>query len=99
MLGKIKYEFSEKIWRHPSPNGWYFILLPEKTAKEIREMLKSDEEGWGRLKATAEIGISQWKTAIWFDTKKNTYLLPIKAEIRKKENIDAEKLIDVIIWL
>lgn len=28
------------------------------------------------------------KTAIWFDTKRNTYLLPIKAEIRNEECID-----------
>ncbi|MDD4087237.1 MAG: DUF1905 domain-containing protein, partial [Bacteroidales bacterium] len=42
------------------------------------------EEGWGRLKATAEIGKSVWKTAIWFDTKHQTYILPLKAEIRKK---------------
>lgn len=68
-------------------------------AKEIRETLKSEEEGWGRLKAEAKIGKSEWKTAIWFDTKANTYLLPLKAAIRKKESIETEKEIDVVIWL
>ena len=68
-------------------------------SKEIRSILKFQEEGWGRLKAVAKIGKSEWKTAIWFDTKINTYLLPLKAEIRKKENISAEKEIDVTIWL
>ena len=41
------------------------------------------------------IGNSEWKTAIWFDSKKKTYLLPIKAEIRKKEKIIAGKIIGV----
>jgi hypothetical protein len=45
----------------------------------------------GRLKATAQIGDSIWKTAIWFDTKLNTYLLPLKAAIRKKELIEIDK--------
>ena len=99
MNGKIKYEFSEKPWQHPSPGGWYFVSLPKEMAKEIRETLKSEEEGWGRLKAEAKIGRSEWKTAIWFDTKANTYLLPLKAEIRKKESISTEKEIDVVIWL
>jgi len=36
-----------------------------------------------RKKAHASIGISTWETAILFDTKKETYLIPIKAEIRK----------------
>ena len=53
-------------------------------------MLKMEETGWGRLKAVARIGNSEWKTAIWFDTNHRTYLLPVKAEIRKKENISLD---------
>ncbi len=99
MNGKIKYEFSEKPWQHASPGGWYFVSLPKEMAKEIRTSLKSEEEGWGRLKAVAKVGKSDWKTAIWFDTKANTYLLPLKAEIRKKEGIEIDKELHVIIWL
>jgi hypothetical protein len=97
--GRIKYEFSEKPWQHSSPGGWYFVSLPTAMAEEIRSVLKKEEEGWGRLKAVAKIGNSEWKTAIWFDSKNKTYLLPLKAEIRKKENIEAGKHIDVVILL
>lgn len=97
--GQIKYEFSAKSWQHVSTGGWYFVSLPTEMAKEIRIALKNEEEGWGRLKAIAIIGNTEWKTALWFDTKNNTYLLPLKAEIRKKENIETGKLIDVVILL
>jgi hypothetical protein len=97
--GKIKYEFSGKAWQHPSPGGWYFVSLPAGMSEEIRGLLKSEEEGWGRLKATAKIGNTEWKTAIWYDSKNETYLLPLKAEIRRKEHIEAEKQIDVVILL
>lgn len=99
MNGKIKYVFSGKPWQYPSSGGWHFVSLPQKMSKEIRDSLKSEEEGWGRLKAIAKIGNSEWKTAIWFDTKINTYLLPLKAEIRKKECLEIEKKTDVTIWL
>ncbi len=99
MLGKIKYEFAAETWQYSAPGGWYFISVPENVSMEIRENLKWQEEGWGRLKITAEIGSSQWKTSIWFDTKRNTYLLPLKADIRKKENIESGKNINVIIWI
>ena len=66
---------------------------------EIRNHFKREEEGWGRLKATAKIGDSEWKTAIWFDTKRNTYLLPLKAEIRKRENIVLGERVNVLIWV
>lgn len=99
MKGKIQYEFCAKAWQHSAPNGWYFVSLPIEMAIEIRGNLKWQEEGWGRLKATAKIGNSQWETAIWFDTKHKTYLLPLKSEIRKKECIKIDKDIKTIVWL
>lgn len=94
---KIRYEFSNKLWQHSSPGGWCFVTLPERLAKEIRETLKWQEEGWGRLKVTAKIDNIEWKTAIWFDTKMNTYLLPIKAVIRTRGNLEIGKNIEVVI--
>ena len=99
MIGKIKYEFTAKTWQHSAPNGWHFVSLPTEISTEIRENLKWQEEGWGRLKATAKIGNSQWETAIWFDTKHKTYLLPLKADIRKKEKIAIDKDIKTILWI
>ena len=55
----IKYTFQEKIWAHNGKGSWYFVSLPLDFSKEIRENLQSEEEGWGRLKATAKIGITK----------------------------------------
>lgn len=99
MNGKIKYQFSSKVWLHSAPTGWHFVSLPIEIAAEIRENLKWQEEGWGRLKATAKIGNSEWETAIWFDTKHKTYLLPLKAEIRRKEKIESNKELEIIVWI
>jgi hypothetical protein len=87
MEEKIEYVFLAKMWQYNPPYGWYFISLPQNTAHEIRESLQWQEEGWGRMKATAKIGNSVWETSIWFDTKLNTYLLPVKVEIRKTEKL------------
>ncbi len=51
------------------------------------------------MKAIAKIGNSQWETAIWFDTKHKTYLLPLKAEIRKKEYLGTDKEIRTVVWI
>ena len=39
------------------------------------------------MKALAKIGSTEWKTAIWYDTKHKAYLLPSKADVRKKEKL------------
>jgi hypothetical protein len=95
----IKYQFTAQTWEYGGAGSWVFRTLPEEISKEIREHFQSEEEGWGRLKATAQIGNSEWKTAIWFDTKKNAYLLPLKAEIRKKENVTVGKIINAVVYI
>lgn len=97
---RIKYEFTAKPWQHMGKGGgWHFVSLPVHLSSEIRNALKFEEEGWGRLRVTAKIGNSEWKTAIWFDTKKNTYLLPLKAEIRKKESINVDQDVHMVLWI
>lgn len=97
MSVKISYSFTAEMWKHSSPGGWYFISLPEFISKEIREHLGWQEEGWGRMKVIAKINQIEWETAIWFDTKRETYLLPVKADVRKKTNIKINEKVEVII--
>ncbi len=87
MQAKIKYNFSGKIWKHNANGGWIFVSLPIGVTKEIRENLRWQEEGWGRMKATAVVNGMKWDTPIWFDKKHGTYLLPLKADIRKKADL------------
>jgi Domain of unknown function (DUF1905) len=99
VLLKIQYQFKAAPWRYEGPNGWVFVSLPTELSKEIREIFKSEEAGWGRLTATARIENTEWKTAIWFDTKANTYLLPLKSAIRSKESVVIGKAINVSVFI
>lgn len=89
------YSFSAKVWY----SEWYFVSLPEDMANEIRTQFKLLEEGWGRLKVVAKIGKTEWKTAIWFDTKSKTYYLPLKKEVRIKEKVGIDTLVLVTLWI
>lgn len=95
MQAKINYKFSANLWKDTSSGRWVFVSLPKEISKEIREHLKWQEEGWGRMKTIASINNFEWNTAIWFDTKSNTYLLPVKAEVRKKAHLELDDLVDI----
>lgn len=99
MQGKIQYQFTAKIWKHSSTGSWYFVSLPQDLSNEIRKNLKWQEEGWGRMKAWACISEIEWNTAIWFDKKRGTYLLPLKAEIRQKAKLKAGDEIELVLWI
>ena len=97
-----EYEFSAETYLCSSSiemGGWTFVSLPKELSMEIRNHFQWREEGWGRMKATAKLGGSEWQTAIWFDTKQDTYLLPLKAKIRKQEHVVLGEDLQVIIWV
>ena len=91
----INYQFQAKLWQHNAKGGWYFVSLPEDVSADIREHLKHFEEGWGRLKTKAEIASHTWETAIWFDTKRNTYLLPLKADVRRQLKLKIDDILEI----
>jgi len=82
-----KFSFKSKLWKSEGPAGWCFVTIPISSSKEIRDLYKNSEEGWGRLKTTVSIGSSNWKTSVWFDTKFESYLLPVRTSVRKKERL------------
>lgn len=81
------HSFRGLLWKYDGPAGWCFVTLPKSVSKDIRKNHQSSEEGWGRLKASITIGTSSWKTSIWFDTKHDSYLVPIKSAVRQKEKL------------
>jgi len=90
----MKYEFSAKVCYYSSSEmgGWIFALLPKELAMEIRHNFKFLEEGWGRMKVTAKIGNSEWKTSIWFDTKKELIYFHSKQKLEKNKILDLIKM-------
>jgi len=51
------------------------------------------------VKIEASVGKTVWKTSIFPDTKLGTYLLPVKKEIRKAENLNIGSVIDMKVRL
>lgn len=51
------------------------------------------------MKTKSKIRETSWDTAIWYDTKLGTYILPLKVDSRKKEKIEIGNILDVEIIL
>lgn len=94
---ELEYSFHAKVWKYEGPAGWYFVTMPKVLSKKIRNNHGPAEEGWGRLKATAQIGKSKWKTSIWHDTKIGSYILPIKLSVRKAEGIKIDARVKIVL--
>jgi hypothetical protein len=72
---------------YPGNGGWRFLPIPQKEAAEIKEVFAKKSRGWGSLPVIVTIGTTTWETSIFPDKKSRTYLLPLKAQVRKKESL------------
>ncbi len=89
------YTFKAKVWIYAGPTPWHFVTLPKKLAAEIRMFHGQLKKNFGSIGVEATIGKTRWKTSIFSDTKSGSFVLPLKADVRKKEQIEAEKSIQV----
>ena len=81
------HTFTTDLWLHDSaPGAWYFVTLPLDAADEIRAT--NERRGFGSVRVRARIGGSAWDTSVFPDTTSGSYLLPVKAAVRRAEAID-----------
>ncbi|MEK9173103.1 MAG: DUF1905 domain-containing protein [Patescibacteria group bacterium] len=85
MNSKKEYKIKANVWLYPGLTGWHFVNIPKKESREIRAAFRGASRGFGSLPVMVTIGKTSWKTSIFPDKKSETYLLPLKACIRKKE--------------
>ena len=83
----LETNFDATVVKYQGKTAWYFATLPVDTSSWIKSM-QSVRHGFGSVRVKVQIGQSQWQTSIFPDNKANAYVLPIKAAIRKLENID-----------
>ena len=69
-----------------SGGSWHFITVPEEEAVEIRAHSLLNRGGFGSVKVEATINDVTWRTSV-FPQKSGGYLLPVKAEVRRRADI------------
>jgi len=81
----MEIEFSGKIWFWQGPAPWFFVTVPEEQSRDLKAISTLVTYGWGVIPVHVRIGRSEWQTSLF--PKDGLYLVPIRANIRKAENL------------
>jgi hypothetical protein len=78
-------EFSGTIlfWKGPAP--WFFVAVPELQSRDLKSISNLVTYGWGVIPVHVRIGRTEFETSLF--PKDGLYLVPIKASVRKAENL------------
>jgi hypothetical protein len=89
------------VWLWTEGKGtWHFLTIPPEQAMEIRLLATAagPRRGFGSVRVAATIGSVTWQTSI-FPQKSGGYILPIKADVRRRAGISAGDTVTVDIAL
>lgn len=82
----MNLNFNGEIWFWKGPAPWYFVTVPEEQCHDLKAISGIVTYGWGMIPVTVRIGKTAYKTSLW--PKDGRYIVPIKASVRKAENIE-----------
>ena len=82
----MNIEFSGKIffWKGPAP--FFFVTVPAQQSRDIKAISAIVTYGWGVIPVHVRIGKTEFQTSLF--PKDGLYLVPIKASVRKAENLE-----------
>ncbi len=95
----LSFTFSAECWLWQADKAsWHFITLPQDKSEEIKffsENIHGKRRGWGAVLVEVTIGNTTWQTSIFPSSQNQAYILPIKADVRKKEKILVGNIVKV----
>lgn len=94
----MQWKTRAKIWLWSGNAAWHFVAVPKTLAPRIKALSEGLRAPTGSVRVAVAIKKVAWKTSL-FPTKEGTYLLPIKAEVRKKAQIGVGDTVSLTIAL
>jgi hypothetical protein len=93
----LEFTFRARIWLHEGNSPWHFVTLPKAVSEQIRNLTRGRKNAFGSLRVAATMGETRWKTSIFPDSKSARYVLPIKASVRRREQLHAGLMVEVFL--
>ena len=91
--GRVELEFKGEIWFWKGPSPFHFITVPQEQSGALEAASALVTYGWGMIPVRAQIGATEWKTSLF--PKDGRYLLPVKAWVRKAEELELGDVVAV----
>ena len=79
----LEFDGSILFWKGPAP--WFFVAVPEEQSRDLKAISGLVTYGWGVIPVHVRIGHTEWTTSLF--PKDGRYLVPIKANVRRAEQL------------
>ena len=91
----MQLTFEAELWLWDGKASWHFVTVPVEDADELRDEAAKAPKGFGSVKVQATIGKTTWSTSVFPDKASDSYVLPVKALVRKANQLEAGDIVTV----
>ena len=98
-MDDMSYVVTAEVWLYPGKAGWHFVTLPSEIVDDVRARSAGSATAFGSVPAQVTIGATTWLSSLFADTKTASYLLPLKAPVRRREGVIAGDTVTLTISL
>lgn len=90
----MEVSFAAELWQWEGEGGWYFVTLPADVADDVRDS-GPPRAGFGSIRVTVTVGTSRWQTSLFPQSSSGSYVLPVKQQVRRANDLEAGDRVDV----
>jgi hypothetical protein len=92
----MQFRFSGELWEYEGEAPWVFVTLPTEVADEIAALVP-ERPGFGSVRVEVTVGSTTWRTSLFPDKVSASFVLPVKRQVRMREDLDIGQTVDVAI--
>ena len=81
------YRFEAELWLWEGDAAWHFVTLPGDVSDDVRA-LSGARRGFGSVRVRVTVGSTSWLTSVFPDSTRGAYVLPVKKDVRKREQLE-----------
>lgn len=82
-----EHVFEAPLWKWRDESAWHFVTLPFDVTDDIDEQHGHSAKGFGSLPVEVTVGRTTWRTSVFPSKEEQSFLLPMKAAVRKAEGL------------
>ena len=94
----IVLDFQATVFQADDGDAWHWVGLDEGASEAVTRFSRGATGGWATIKVEATVGATTWNTSL-FLASDDTYLLPLKKDVRRAEAINDGDEIEVSVRL
>ncbi|MDE2592210.1 MAG: DUF1905 domain-containing protein [Actinomycetales bacterium] len=95
----MRYALSVALERLPGHSAYFGVHLPADVAQEIDEVSSGLRGGFGSVRVQASIAGLSWRSSIFREAQRSSYLLLVGKRIREQARLNEGDLVQLTIEL